>query len=200
MKLPAPSRSVARLSLSILLALAGCDKPKEPEPVAKAPEAPKAPTSASAPAAEPQKKGLTWEAPASFHSAPNPSAMRKATYKIDKAKGDPEDGELSVIVAGGGVDANVGRWAGQFEGKPTPTLRTRDVGPLKVTHVELEGTFTGGGMPGMAPAAPKPKWRLLGAIVEAGGEATFFKLTGPDATVKAAQRDFDALVASFKAS
>lgn len=188
------------LVLALLVPVVGCDKPKEPEPVAKAPEAAKvepsvAPVASAAPAA---KKGLVWEAPPSFHSAPSPSAMRKATYKIDKAKGDPEDAELSVIVAGGGLEANVGRWAGQFEGKPAPTRSERTVGDLKVTIVELEGTFTGGGMPGMAPVAPKPKWRLLGAIVERGDEATFFKMTGPDATVKGARKDFDALVASFK--
>jgi hypothetical protein len=69
------------------------------------------------------------------------------------------------------------------------------VGGLKVSRVEI--TFSGGNMPG-SPATPIKKWRLLGAIVEVGGETTFFKLTGPDATVLAARKDFDTLVNSFK--
>ncbi|MFO0638361.1 MAG: hypothetical protein U0183_04055 [Polyangiaceae bacterium] len=193
--------TVVALALT-LAALAACDKPKEPEPAPKAAEAAKSLPSASAstPPTEPPKAAgeLAWDAPASFATVPNASPMRKATYKIAKASGDTEDAELSVIVAGGGVEANVARWAGQFQEKPTPKRQDRKVGPLAVTIVELDGTFTGGGMPGMAPAAPKAKWKMLAAIVESGGEATFFKLTGPAATVAAARKDFDALVASLR--
>jgi hypothetical protein len=194
--------TLVALAISIAALATACDKPKEPEPAPKAQEAPKALPSASASPkpSEPTKPAgeVAWDAPASFTTVPNASPMRKATYKIAKASGDPEDAELSVIVAGGGVEANVARWAGQFEEKPTPKRQDRKVGALSVTIVELDGTFTGGGMPGMAPAAPKAKWKMLAAIVEAGGEATFFKLTGPTATVTAARKDFDALVASLR--
>jgi len=197
------------LVLVSLAAVAACDKKAEPPPAPKseAPvvSAPVAPTgtapavaSTPVPTAASAHKELTWQAPASFQTAPNPSTMRKATYKIAKAKGDTEDAELSVIGAGGGLEPNIQRWAGQFEGKPTPKRSTKKVGDLDVTLVELDGTFSGGGMPGMAPAAPKAKWKMLAAIVELGDEATFFKLTGPEATVGAARKDFEALVASLK--
>ncbi len=194
-----------------LAAVAACDKkaepppsPKSEAPVVSAPVAPMgtAPAVASSPTVAPAPasahKELTWQAPASFQTAPNPSTMRKATYKIAKAKGDTEDAELSVIGAGGGLEPNIQRWAGQFEGKPTPKRSTKKVGDLDVTLVELDGTFSGGGMPGMAPAAPKAKWKMLAAIVELGDEATFFKLTGPEATVGATRKDFEALVASLR--
>lgn len=197
-----PRRTIVALLLPLAALATACDKPKEPEPAPKAAEPPKALPAASAEAkasAPPKPAGeIAWDAPASFTSVPNASPMRKATYKIAKASGDSEDAELSVIVAGGGVEANVARWAGQFEEKPTPKRQDRKVGALSVTLVELDGTFTGGGMPGMAPAAPKAKWKMLAAIVESGGEATFFKLTGPSATVSAARKDFDALVASLR--
>ena len=90
--------------------------------------------------------------------------MRKATYKIKKAAGDPEDAELSVSQAGGSVDQNVQRWIGQFEQKQgeEPKRSERKVGDLKVTTVEVHGTFKSG-MPGMGPAEPKTGWALLGA-------------------------------------
>jgi hypothetical protein len=53
-------------------------------------------------------------------------------------------------------------------------------------------------MPGAPPSGKKPGWALLGAIVD-GSPPTFFKLTGPDATVAAAQGDFDKLVNSLRA-
>jgi hypothetical protein len=50
----------------------------------------------------------------------------------------------------------------------------------------------------MSPTGKKAGYRLLGAIVEAPAGNVFFKLTGPAATIAAAQADFDALVASIR--
>jgi hypothetical protein len=50
----------------------------------------------------------------------------------------------------------------------------------------------------MQSTGKKTGYRLLGAIVEAPEGNVFFKLTGPAATVGAAQADFDALVGSMK--
>jgi hypothetical protein len=142
---------------------------------------------------------IAWDAPASWESAPNPNAMRRATYKIPKAPGDKEDTELTVSLAGGGVEANVQRWAKQFGGAEAKT-DPRKVNGLEVTVVEIKGTFTGGGgmMAGDAEAA-KPKQMLLGAIVDAGDTQHFFKMVGPQKTVAAARKDFDAMVRSFRA-
>jgi hypothetical protein len=49
----------------------------------------------------------------------------------------------------------------------------------------------------MQSQGKKPDYRLLAAIVEAPGGLIFFKLTGPAATVGAAQADFDGLLASL---
>jgi hypothetical protein len=152
-----------------------------------------APSAPSVPAG----KDVTWSAPAKWATMPNASAMRKATYKIPHTGDDKEDGEISVITASGGVDANIQRWAGQFGGaKPKTEARTPN--GLKVTVVEMKGTYAGG-MPGMgAGGGPKDHWMLLGAIVDQGDVQWFFKGTGPEKTMTAAKPDFDAFVASFK--
>ena len=41
-------------------------------------------------------------------------------------------------------------------------------------------------------------YRLLGAIVDAPEGAVFFKLTGPSATVAAAEKDFDSMISSIQ--
>jgi len=179
---------------------------KTPEPVSDSPHAAADPGKAKEAQAAPgqaQPKGPTdvaYDVPEGWQKAENPSPMRKATFKIPKAEGDAEDAELSVSQAGGTVDANVKRWSGQFEGAKEDAVKRQDkkVGDLKVTTVEIHGTFSGSGMPGSAQSGPKPNWALLGAIVETQGTLTFFKLTGSDKTVTAAKPGFDKLVDSMR--
>lgn len=140
---------------------------------------------------------IAWEAPKAWQSVPNANTMRKATYKIPKAPGDPEDAELTVSAAAGGVDANVKRWAGQF-GNTEPKIEPRTPNGLKVTVVEIKGTYASGGMMG-GPSTPKEKYMLLGAVVDGADRQHFFKMTGPEKTVTAAKKDFDAFVSSFRA-
>ncbi len=156
------------------------------------------PAPSAAPPSTPAAGGkeVVWTAPATWTQLPNASQMRKATLKIPHAAGDTEDGELSVIAASGGVDANVQRWAGQFGGA-TPTSETRTPNGLKVTVVSMKGKFSGG-MPGAGPNGPKDHWMLMGAIVDLGEEQWFFKATGPEKTLTAAKKDFDAFVGSLK--
>lgn len=139
---------------------------------------------------------VAWDAPSAWASMPNPNTMRKATYKVPKASGDAEDAELTVSAASGGVEPNIKRWAGQF-GNAEPKTESRTVNGLKVTIVEIKGTYASGGMMG-GPATPKEKFMLLGAVVDSGDRQHFFKMTGPEKTVSAARRDFEALVSSLR--
>lgn len=183
-----------------------CDKPPEPTPAATpertaAAPTPNAPAPAAKEAAPAKPSEVVYDAPAAWQKVENPNPMRKATFKIPHAEGDSEDAELAVSQAGGSVDANVQRWAGQFErNKEDPVARKQmKVGDLDVTVVELHGTFAGGGMPGAPSAGPKANWAMLGAIVETQGSLTFFKLTGPEKTVQSAKPAFDKFVEGFRA-
>lgn len=151
--------------------------------------------------------GLTWNAPKEWE-AQGARAMRVATYRIAPAKGDAEPGELAIFYfgqgQGGGVDANVKRWVGQFQkpdGAPIPEkdVKTKKatINKLPVTTVDVKGTYAGGG-PMMGPSSPKPGYRLLGAIVEGPEGAVFFKLTGPEKTVAAADKPFRKMLGSVK--
>jgi hypothetical protein len=56
-------------------------------------------------------------------------------------------------------------------------------------------------MPGrrnIAMPTSKPAWRLIGAIIEAPSGLWFFKLTGPDMTVRAGAHQFEDMVRSAR--
>ena len=156
------------------------------------------PGASSGVAAPAGPEDLAYDVPATWVSAPNPSPMRKATFKIPKAGGETEDAELAVSSAAGGVDANIKRWEQQFgDAKAKTELRT--IHGLKVTTVEIKGKIASGGIMGMPGSAAKDNQMLLGAVVDAGDRQHFFKMVGGEKTVTAARKDFDKLVASLRA-
>ena len=152
-----------------------------------------------------QAGGLTWTAPAEW-KAQGERPMRAATYSIPAVKGDAEPAELAVFFfgasSGGGVEANVKRWIDQFQ-KADGTSAAKDakvkketIAGLPATTLDVKGTYNGGAM--MGPSAPKPGYRLLGAIVEGPGGNVFFKLTGPEKTVTSAEKPFRKLLDGLK--
>jgi len=142
--------------------------------------------------------GLSVVMPEGWRSTVPSSQMRTAEYLLPGEGG--ADASLVVFYfgpdQGGSVEANIERWYGQFtqpEGGSTKerSRRTeRTVGGLKVTMVDIPGTYTGGGMGGGSPAA-LAGYRMLGAIVVAPRGPFFFKLVGPSASVERWGASFD---------
>lgn len=145
--------------------------------------------------------GLEWQVPRRW-VAELAQGMRLASYAIPPADGKGEAAQCAVYYfgpgQGGGVEANVERWIGEFERPGTPARRTRHVRGVRVSQVEVTGAYTAhaGGMGDAGPASSG--WTLLGAIVEGPAGAVFFKLAGPEATVAAAKKEFDDLLASLR--
>jgi len=140
--------------------------------------------------------GLKFTAAASWKEQAPTSAMRKAQFKVG-------DGEMVVFFfgkgQGGGVEANVARWLGQFEEPKeqlNPKSETEEVagGKAKVTTVSANGTFLSG--PPFGKKIPKADYALRGAIVECEGGPVFLKLTGPKKKVEGEAKAFDKMVRS----
>lgn len=152
-------------------------------------------------------KGLRMTLPAAWGRVPAPSDFRAAQYRISHVPPDTEDGEFVVFYfgkgQGGGVDENLERWYAQFlqaDGSSTKekaVVTTRTVAGLKVTQVDVGGTYKGGGGPMMA-GAPKPNTRMLAAVIEGVEGPWFLKAVGPAGTIGAAKKDFDALILSLE--
>lgn len=168
-----------------------------PPPAASAPPSAAMPQDAApAPAEEAPANGpgVVWTVPKSWVTGP-PRSMRLATYAIG-------DAECAVFYfgpnQGGAVDDNIDRWSGQFQGSPNPKREERSVHGMKLTRVEIDGTYLSPGTD-MKSQGAMPGWRMLGAIVQGPQGPVFFKLTGPAGTVRGAAKDFDTLLASLTA-
>jgi hypothetical protein len=145
--------------------------------------------------------GIKWTAPSSWKPQ-GERPMRAATYAVPAATGDHEDGECLVNYFGAGqggpADANVKRWIGQFDGgEKNAKTQQRTIHALKVTTVDVAGSYSGMGGPMAQSKTVKRGYRLLGAIVEAPQGNVFFKFTGPATTVAANQAKFEAMLNSL---
>lgn len=151
--------------------------------------------------------GVQFDDPSGWMSVPKP--MRTANYTIPAAGGDAQDGELAVYYfgpgQGGGVEANVRRWLGQFvkaDGSPMTAgdvkRQEQQVGGMAVTLLDVAGTYLFKPFP-MAPrATPMPGFRMLAAIVQGPDAPIFFKLTAPAKTAAAAEAEFHKIIASLR--
>lgn len=142
---------------------------------------------------------VKWTKPARWKDGPA-KQMRTATYMIPAASGDGEEAECAVFTnIGGGVQANIDRWVGQFEKTDgTPIQKQVMINGLAVTTVDVNGTFKGGGAMMGQSSASKSSYRMLGAIAQGPDGEIYFKLTGPTKTVAAALGEFEAMINSIK--
>jgi hypothetical protein len=150
---------------------------------------------------------LSFEVPSTWKSETVKSKMRKAQLKVDPAEGDTEPAEMVLFVfpnGAGTVEANIKRWESQFvdaDGKaPKAKVEEKKGKNVDVTRVEVAGRYVAAVTPGAAEKYDKPGFTLLGAIVQTPAKGYFFRMVGPDKTVKAAGKGFDAMIGSMSKS
>jgi hypothetical protein len=141
--------------------------------------------------------GLKFKYSAPWMLSDTPGMMRVATL-LAKAEGAEKPLEAAFYVfpgGGGGVQANVDRWLGQFASKPESKTEEIPAGGQKITLVSATGTYNDG--PPMGAKTPKENFTLLGAIVPtADGNNVFIKLTGPKDAISKLDAGFRAMVTS----
>ncbi len=144
--------------------------------------------------------GIHWMVPQGWAVQPE-KPMRVATYTVPAAGEGAEAGECAVFYfgsnQGGSVNDNLSRWISQFETGGKHEFSAKEINGLKTTLVEITGTYLSPSGPAMESQGKKPNYQLLGAIVEAPQGLVFFKLTGPQQTIKAAVTSFNDLVNSI---
>ena len=153
---------------------------------------------------------MSLEAPSGWRRVQPKSGMIETEFAIPSdAKGPAGEtlpaGRMTVMGAGGTVEANIERWFGQFaqpDGSPTKdkasTKKLRVAG-RDVTLVDVSGTYKdapGGPFAG-GPTVERPGYRMLAAIVEGADGNYFLKFYGPAATVEAHADGFRQMVESM---
>lgn len=176
----------------------GADKPS---PATGDTQSPSEPSAAKSGAGEALPlPGATVDRPNGWTFGQPSSSMRLAEAEIPGPAGPAV---LTVFFfgagGGGGVDANLQRWAGQMEMDPGAEAQRNgfDVNGYTVSTIEVEGTLLPSRMGG-GPTEPAPGSKLMGAVIEGPGGPWFFKVTGPKDTVSAAAPAFDQMLRSIR--
>ena len=151
---------------------------------------------------------LKYDVPQGWVAKSPTSSMRVAEFMLPRAPKDAEDAELTVFFfggTGGSVQANIDRWIGQMsqpDGRASKDLATTSTmqtkSGLKVSLIDLTGTYVAEVKPGATERFNKPGFRLRAAVVETTEGPYFVKLTGPAATVARWDQSFAAFVASLR--
>jgi hypothetical protein len=172
-------------------------------PAAFAADEPKAAPAAEAAAAAIKAGDLTFKAGAPWKLRAEPKMMSAGGATIagkDGAAGVDADFYHFGAGGGGGNDANIARWVGQFQpgddGAPAkPKREELKLGDKTVLLVHIKGTFLAGGA--MATKkTPMPGYAMIGAIIPSEGGSVYLKVTGPEAAVTASTEDVKKLIAS----
>jgi hypothetical protein len=149
---------------------------------------------------------LTMTVPASWKVVQPRNRIIEHEFQAPK-EGDTVS-RITIMAAGGSIDANVDRWLGQFsqpDGKPTKDVakvEKKKVGDYEVTVVDISGTMSesmGGGPFAPGKTVKREGYRMLGAIIDTKDHGLqFIKLTGAGELVEQQKKDFDAFIESAK--
>jgi len=134
---------------------------------------------------------FSLEAPESWKQVPPKSRIVEAEFQVPGAA-EADAGRMTVMGAGGSIEANIDRWYGQFsqpDGSATKehaTTKKLKIAGCDVTIVDVSGTYKdmpGGPFAG-GQAIERPDYRMLAAIVETPDRGSYFlKFYGPGLTV-----------------
>jgi hypothetical protein len=160
------------------------------------------------PATQSASGNVTFTAPDGWVVEKTSSNMRVAQYKLPKSDSDTEDASLVLYYfgqgQGGATQANIDRWISQIhqadgsDSKDKAKSETLTVNGLKVTMVDVSGTYSAEMSPGSGDFTSKPNYRLRAAVIETPKGSYFAKLTGPEKTIAHWDQAFRDYINSFQ--
>lgn len=139
------------------------------------------------------------------------SPIIEKEFTVPAAKGAKAGGRLTMMRAGGSIQQNIDRWYGQFQQpdkkatKDIAKVHKLEVNGQPCVIVDITGTFgerVGTGPPITRKLVQREDYRMLGGIVQTKAKDKaqyFFKLTGPNKTVAAAEKHFRQMMESVNA-
>ncbi len=151
---------------------------------------------------------LHFKAPDDWVTEKASSSMRVAQYKLPKAEGDNDDALLVLYyfgaTQGGTSQANIDRWISQMKqpdgsaSKDKAKTETTTINGLKVTTVDVSGTYTAEMAPGSGSFHNDTNYRLRAAVVETPKGNYFVKLAGPSKTIARWDQSYTDYLKSFQ--
>jgi hypothetical protein len=158
--------------------------------------------------ASPSTGDLKYKVPDGWIVEKPTSSMRTAQYRLPKAEGDTEDAILVLYYfgqgQGGSAASNIDRWINQMQqadghpSKENAKSETLTENGLKVSTVDVAGTYTAEMSPGSGTFNNKAGYRLRAAVVETPKGSYYVKLVGPEKTVGKWDEAYTKYVRSFE--
>lgn len=188
------------LSVGLPAACCACSEqepPSDPPVPIAAPAAPDV-SSGFAPASGEQEarvSGFRFTLPPGWRQAElSPEQRGFVDARFEIADYD-DDVRLTMSTTGGGIEANIQRWLGQFQQPPgsAPRQETLEVNGRDVTWVDVSGDYQGMGGP------VQSDWRMLAAAFHGQPRDFYVKLTGPATAIAELEAPFRALIESARA-
>lgn len=147
---------------------------------------------------------ITFPVPQGWTRKPPASRIVEHEFAADPVEGDEGSLRVTVMGAGGGIEANIERWAQQMKrGANDAKVEKKLVGGVQVYVVDISGVFQdrpGGPFAG-GKLIERENYRMLGAIVVSEAHGQYFvKAIGPAKTVAAQEAAFRKLVDGVKVS
>jgi hypothetical protein len=139
--------------------------------------------------------------PTEFKRVQPKSGMIAHEFQATK---DDATARVTMMRAGGGVDANIKRWQGQFTGGDKDAQETEEMklGKWNVHIVDVSGSYAermGGGPFAGGKVVNRENYAMTGAIlVHPEGREFFVKMIGPQEVVKANRKAFVEMIKSIE--
>ena len=158
--------------------------------------------------ASPQNRAaIAYRVPDGWVKETPMSRMRYAQFKLPTHLPEHADAELAVYYFGGGggsARANVERWISQMKQPDSSAAHRRaevqesDIRGMKATVLKLSGIYRRPIPPRMQEIEEKPGYRMVAAVLETAAGPFFFKLIGPEPTVKQWENSFQTFLESIE--
>ncbi|MCC9641271.1 hypothetical protein LOC71_03220 [Rhodopirellula sp. JC740] len=146
----------------------------------------------------------TLEVPAEFKKTTPKSRILEHEFEVKE--GEAEDApaaRLTMMAAGGDIQANLDRWKMQFSGsdKKVGEAEEKKVGDWSTHVIEVSGDFSermGGGPFSGGRTVQRKDYGMLGAIiVHPEGRKYFVKMIGPQSVIEANRDAFKEMIATI---
>lgn len=151
---------------------------------------------------------INMEAPGAWTKVQPRINFIEAEFSIPKKEGDPKNGRLTIMGAGGSIEANIERWYQQFtqpdgsETKDSAKVEKMTINEMQVHMVDMSGTYldtSGGPFNPNAQKVERDEYRMVAAIIETAENGNYFvKMYGPKPTIAQHVEGFKTMVKNLK--
>ncbi len=148
---------------------------------------------------------VTLTMPAAWEKREPRTRIVEFEFAAPPAEGSDVDGRITIMGAGGSVEANLDRWVAQFAQADGGSTRDRakfserETAGCKVHVADIAGDFKDQPRGPLGPTETREDYRMLGAIIVTPKYGQYYvKFYGPSATIAKHEEAFHAMLGTLE--